>query len=297
MADVIDMGPAPHRPRRRRMPEGMIAAAFLAPAVIAMVVLRLGPTASALWSSVQLPSGGYGFGNFTFLFTDPEFLGALRTTLLYTVLVNPLQIALALALAVLLNEAVPAAGLWRTLILLPVAVPQSVSAIVWGVAFRPDGPLNAVLHALWLPDQPFLTSANQSLACIILVCSWVGVGYWMTFLIAGLKDIAPSLYEAAAIDGATGWQRFRYITLPQLRRPLTFVLVADTVSNFLVFAPVQILTKGGPDGSTNLIMNEIYTRAFISGDTSGAAAATMVLVVVVVCVVAIQFRMMLGRGE
>lgn len=276
---------------RRRLPEGWIAAAFLAPAVIAMVVLRLAPTANALWVSLQTPQG-LGFGNYHFLFTDPEFLGAVRITLLFTLLVNPIQIAIALALAVLLAEHVPAAGLWRTLILLPVAVPQSVSAIIWGVILRPDGPLNAVAHAIGLPEQPFLTSQLQSLPCIILVCSWVGVGYWMTFLIAGLKDISASLYEAAAIDGASAWQRFIHITLPQLRRPLTFVLVADTVANFLVFAPVQILTKGGPDGSSNLIMNEIYTRAFISGDTTGAAAATMVLVAVVICVVAIQFRLM-----
>ena len=94
------------------------------------------------------------------------------------------------------------------------------------------------------------------------------------------------------MDGANRWQSFRHITLPQLRRPLTFVLVANTVANFLVFAPVQILTKGGPQGATDLIMNEIYTRAFVSGDTSSAAAASVVLVLVTVLVVAIQFRLM-----
>lgn len=277
------------------MPESAVAACFIAPAVLAMLVLRLAPALGAIWSSLDVP-GGLGFGNFIFLFGDPEFLGALKVTLLYTVLVNPIQIALALGLALLLNETLPAGGLWRTLILLPVGVPQSVSAIIWGVILRPDGPLNAVLQAIGIGAQPFLTSPTQSLACIILICSWVGVGYWMTFLIAGLKDIPISLYEAAAIDGANFWQRLVYITLPQLRRPLTFVLVADTVSNFLVFAPVQILTKGGPDGSTNLIMNEIYTRAFVSGDATGAAAGTVVLVFVVIAVVAVQFRLMTRKA-
>jgi multiple sugar transport system permease protein len=285
----------PARRRARRMPESAVAACFIAPAVLAMLVLRLAPALGAIWSSLDVP-GGLGFGNFIFLFGDPEFLGALKVTLLYTVLVNPIQIALALGLALLLNETLPAGGLWRTLILLPVGVPQSVSAIIWGVILRPDGPLNAVLQAIGIGAQPFLTSPTQSLACIILICSWVGVGYWMTFLIAGLKDIPISLYEAAAIDGANFWQRLVYITLPQLRRPLTFVLVADTVSNFLVFAPVQILTKGGPDGSTNLIMNEIYTRAFVSGDATGAAAGTVVLVFVVIAVVAVQFRLMTRKA-
>ena len=136
---------------------------------------------------------------------------------------------------------------------------------------------------------------DQALFCIIVMVSWVGVGYWMTFLVAGLKDIPSSLYEAAEIDGASRWQQFRFITLPQLRRPLTFVLVADTVANFLVFAPVQILTGGGPEGSTDLIMNNLYSRAFITNDTSGAAAQTLILVSIVVFVVAIQFRLMMPK--
>jgi multiple sugar transport system permease protein len=275
--------------------EAFAAACFLAPALVAVIVLRIWPSLVAIRDALDAgPAGWPSLENFRFLFGDPEFLGALRTTLMFAIVVNPLQIALALALAVLLNQSLPAVGVLRTLVLLPVVVPQSVSAVIWGVAMRPDGPLNAVLTAIGLPAQPFLTSPGESLASIIVIVSWVGVGYWMTFLIAGLKDISPSLYEAAAIDGARPWQRFWYITLPQLRRPLTFVLVADTVANFLVFAPVQILTKGGPQGSTNLVMNEIFSRAFEAGDTSGAAAATTILVVVVVVVVSIQFRLMSG---
>ena len=176
------------------------------------------------------------------------------------------------------------------------AIPQSVSAVVWGVALRPDGLINSVLVVLGLEPQRFLTSADQALGSIILIVSWIGVGYWMTFILAGLQDIPKSLYEAVTIDGANGWQRFRFVTLPQLHRPLTFVLVANTVANFLVFAPVQILTAGGPEGSTNLIMNEIYTKAFVISDPESAAAATVVLVAAVLLVVVIQFRLM-SRAE
>lgn len=283
---------------RWRGSEGFAAACFLAPAVAGVVLLRLWPTLQAVAGSFRLPNGDWdlAFENYRFLFADPVFVAALRTTLLFSVIVNPFQIALALLLALLLNNALPGAGVWRTLVLLPVAVPQSVSAIIWGVAYRSDGPLNAVAVALGLAPQPFLTSTSQALAAVIVLVSWVGVGYWMTFLIAGLKDIPVSLYEAAAIDGARPWQRLVYITLPMLRRPLTFVLVADTVANFLVFAPVQILTKGGPQGSTNLIMHDIYTRAFLTDDPSGAAAATVVLVAMVMAVVALQFRLMQGRA-
>ena len=235
---------------------------------------------------------GYSFGNYVYLFNDPVFLDSILTTFLFLVIVNPLQVSCALALALLMNSAVPGISLWRTIVVLPIAIPPSVSAVVWGVGYRPDGPINAVLQALGIEAQRFLTSPDQALTSIIVIVSWVGVGYWMTFLLAGLQDIPRALYEAAAIDGADRWQRFRYVTLPLLRRPLTFVLVANTVANFLVFAPIQILTSGGPEGSTNLIMNEIFARAYTAGDISSAHAATVVLVAIVLVIVVIQFRLM-----
>ncbi|CAH1694440.1 Carbohydrate ABC transporter membrane protein 1 (CUT1 family) [Hyphomicrobiales bacterium] len=275
---------------------------FLAPALIAVVVLRIWPAGLALWQSLHEPGAApgfanMGFGNYTYLLSDPVFIESLTTTFLFLIIVNPVQIGLALLLALAMDKALPAGGLWRTLMLLPVAVPQSVSAIILGVAFRPDGPVNALLATIGIPPQGFMTSTSQALMTIIMIVSWVGVGYWMTFLLAGLRDIPHILYEAAEIDGANSWQRFWHVTLPQLRRTLTFVLVANTVANFLVFAPVQILTKGGPQGSTNLIMNEIYTRGFLSGDMSGAAAATVILVALVIVVVGIQFRMMTERAK
>jgi len=276
----------------------LVAAAFLAPAVIAVIVLRLWPATSAVHQSLLAPRATtYSLDNYQYIFSDPLFIKSLTVTVIYSLIVNPLQIAIALALALLMNAAIPMVGLWRALILLPVAIPQSVSAVVWGVAFRPDGPLNALLEAVGLSEQRFLTSPDQALGSIIVIVSWIGVGYWMTFILAGLQDIPKSLYEAVRIDGANRLQQFWYVTLPQLRRPLTFVLVANTVANFLVFAPVQILTQGGPQGSTNLIMNEIYTRAFVSGDPSSAMAATVVLVVAVLIIVMIQFRMMRAPEE
>jgi multiple sugar transport system permease protein len=301
MAVTGDAAEATRRPVRARAgisgatTEGVVAVIFLAPALVAVLMLRIWPSALALWQSFQLGSTGtFGFANYAFLFSDPSFHDALAATLLFSLVVNPFQIACALGLALILHRTIPAGSLWRTLVLLPVAVPQSVSAIIMGVIFRPDGPANALLATIGVPPQGFLTTPGQALYTIILIVSWVGVGYWTTFLLAGLKDIPLALYEAAVIDGATPAQQFRYITLPQLRRPLTFVLVADTVANFLVFAPVQILTKGGPQGSTNLIMNDIYTRGFLSADLRGAAAETAILVAIVVMIVAIQFRLMTG---
>ncbi len=271
----------------------LAALAFLMPALVSVFLLRLWPAAVAVNTSLIPPGGGgYSFENFRYIFTDPVFLNSLKVTIVFLLIVNPLQIAISLALALLMNTMVPLIGFWRTVILLPVAIPQSVSAVVWGVALRPDGLVNAVLVALGMEPQRFLTSSDQALASIILIVSWIGVGYWMTFILAGLQDIPKSLYEAVRIDGANRWQQFRFVTLPQLRRPLTFVLVANTVANFLIFAPVQILTAGGPEGSTDLIMNTVYTQAFIISDPESAAASTVVLVGVVLLIVILQFRLM-----
>ncbi len=271
---------------------------LLGPAVVAVLLLRIWPAAWAVNASLIAPGETtYSLENYTYIFTDPVFLDSLKVTLIYSIIVNPLQIAIALGLALLMNVAVPLIGFWRAVLLLPIAIPPSVSSVVWGIAMRPDGILNATLEAMGLEGFRFLTSSDQALFSIIIIVSWIGVGYWMTFLLAGLQDIPKSLYEAVRIDGANVFQRFWYVTLPQLRRPLTFVLVADTVANFLVFAPVQILTKGGPAGSTNLIMNEVYTRQFITGDPSSAAAMTVVLVTSVLVIVGIQFWLMSDKGD
>jgi multiple sugar transport system permease protein len=291
---------APRRGRssssRRR--DLLAAAGFLAPAVVAAVLLRIWPTVRAVWDSLHstplgvAPAQFVGLDQYHDLFTDPGFVNTLKVTLLFTVVINPLQILVAIALAVLFNERIRGGGLMRTLVFLPVAIPQSVSAVIWAVAFRPDGPLNGTLGLVGLDGLRFLTSPSQALPSLMIVVSWIGVGYWMMFLIAGLKEISPSLYDAAALDGAGAWGRFRFITIPQLRRQIMFVLVADTISNLLVFAPVAILTRGGPDGHTDLIMYDVFERAYVSGDVGGAAAATTVLVVIALAIVVLQFRLL-----
>jgi multiple sugar transport system permease protein len=291
------------RPRRRGLGDLPIALTFLAPALVAAAVLRIWPALRAGWDSLHttplgiLPSSWAGLDQFRSLFGDPTFLNSLKVTALFGVIINPLQIAVALALAVLFGQELRGVGVMRTVVVLPVAIPQSVSAVIWAIAFRPDGPLNGTLQLFGLSPLRYLTSPGQALWSIMLVVSWIGVGYWMLFLVAGLKEIDPNLYEAAALDGAGAWQRFRFVTVPQLRRQLGFVLVADTISNLLLFAPVQILTKGGPNGRTDVIMNDIFERAYVQGDVGAAAAGTLVLVAIALLIVVLQFRLLARDGE
>lgn len=289
--------PRPRRTRLTRRP-AFIAMMFLAPALVTLLVLRLAPAGSALWESLfrtSLLQGGtvfVGFENYLELFANADFQNALLVTLVFTIIINPLQIAVSFLLAMLYTRQAAGSKIWRSLVILPIAVPPAVSAVIWSVIYRPDGLGNSFLAMLGLPPQPFLTSPTQALASIMVLLSWVGVGYWMLFLIAGINDVPAELYEAASLDGASAWQRMWKITLPLVKRPLAFVLVADTVSNFLVFAPVQILTKGGPEGSTNLLMYDIYSRAFTLGDINKAQAEVIILVLLTLAIVALQFRLL-----
>lgn len=294
---ISSQSASPRRRRRAGRSNWIPAIVLLSPAIVALLLLRIVPAIEAFRLSLTDAGGDVTLGHFTRIFADPSFINSLKVTLVFSLVVNPLQIALALLLAVLLTRAIPLVGLWRTLILLPIAIPQAVSAVIWYVLFRPDGPLNGILEIFGIPAIPWLISADMALYSVIIVVSWVGVGYWMTFLVAGINEIPGSLYEAAELDGAGPVRTFWNITVPGLRRQILFVLVADTVSNFLIFAPVRILTGGGPSGSTDLIMHNIFERAYTLGDMGSASAATVVLVAIVVLVVAVQFYLMPGKEE
>jgi len=284
-----------------RQRQGLIALAFLAPALVCLAVLRIVPAISAVVESFYTESllrGGRvfaGLGNYTDLLSNKDFRQSVGVTLLFTVLVNPIQVVVSFLLAVLFTQRAAGARLWRTLVILPIATPPAVSAVIWSVIYRPDGLANGVLERLRrLPAQPFLTSPSQVLPSLIVLLSWIGVGYWMLFLIAGIQEIPAEVREAALLDGAGPWRRMVSVVLPLVRRPLAFVLVADTVSNLLVFAPVQILTKGGPNGNSNLLMYDVYSRAYAIGDIHVAQAEVVILVALTLAIVAGQFRLLRG---
>lgn len=276
----------------------MLAVPLLAPAVLALVLMRVLPALSAFSESFQRQSLRTGvkefvaLDNYTYLLGSAGFRSVLVTTLVFNLVINPVVVVLSTALALLLAQRLPLVGLWRSLIFVPAAVPGSVVALIWSTALQPDGLVNSLLSAVGLPAQPFLTSSGQALPSIGLMVAWGAVGYWMLFVVAGLKDIPAELYEATMIDGAGWWRRLSGITLPLLKRPMAFVLVACTVGSFLVFAPVQILTKGGPDGSTNLLMYDVYNNAYQVGDLGVAQAEVVVLMALLAVIVAIQFRVM-----
>jgi len=272
---------------------------MLTPAAAAIIVLRAIPLVDAIRKSLYkaLPGGLLaptftGLGNYRALLADHNFRATLVRTVAFNLVINPAQILLALLVAVLFVRRLALRGVWRTLVFVPCTVPIVGSSIAWGTALQPAGPVNALLHAVGIRTQPFFTSPKQALAGILRVASWIGIGYWMVFLIAGLRDISQEMYEAAHIDGAGAVQTFLRITIPLLKRPLLFVLVADTVANFVLFVPIQLLTGGGPQSSTTLLMFDAYQTTYTFGSANQGAAEIVILSIIMLIIVGLQFSLL-----
>lgn len=274
---------------------------LLLPALVLLLVFNLLPTIATIVEStfvISLRSGERvfaGFANFERIFSDPIFWKSLQVTVVFSLVVNPLQIALSLGLSMLINQRLPGIGIFRSIYLLPVAVSLNVTAIVWRLLLdKNTGMINGMLYQLGIERQPFLHSVDQALWSIILIASWIGVPLWSLFILAGLQNIPPPVLEAAKIDGANAWQSFTRVTLPLLRRVLAFVLVADTVANFLLFAPILLTTQGGPQLSTNLILYETYRRGFLYGDLGASAAMLSVMLLIVFVIVGGELYVLRG---
>lgn len=283
--------------RRRDYSSGYL---FILPALVTLIVFRFYPIFFSVFKSFYQISfaGGakeifVGLQNYASLLGDSVFLNSLKVTLVLNVLINPIQIAISLLLAVLLNSNTLSIRVFRTLIMVPLGISLAIASVIWGFALNPHaGLVNSILGLLGIPPQPFLTSSTQALWCIILIATWKGIAYWMVIFLAGLQEIPEHLYEAALIDGASGWQCFWKITLPLLKRVLLFVTVADTTANFLLFVPIFTLTRGGPQMSTNVLMHEAYSRAFVYSDMNSALAIVTFILVILLAIVGLQFKLM-----
>jgi multiple sugar transport system permease protein len=277
---------------------------FVAPALAGLVVFKLYPIVvgvAASFFDYEAISGRrsfIGLGNYHELFADPLFWRACWNTFLFNAVVTPLQVVLALGLAVLVNRRLPGMAVFRSIFFVPAVISLVVASIIWDLIYNPDNGLaNSLLAALGVPPQPFLVSARQAMGAVIAMVTWKGVGYWMVVFLAGLQAIPGVFREAALIDGASAWQFFWRVTLPLLVRTIVFVVVADTAINFLLFAPMYVMTQGGPSDSTTVLMFEVYRNAFVYFRLGYASAVSTVLLAVMLLVVVIQFRVLRPRVE
>ena len=281
----------------RRRAWSIVPYLFIAPALVGLGLFKLYPIMEGLRLSfydvrpIARTQEFVGLANFLELVRDPVILRATWNTLLFNLLVTPTQIVLALGLAVLVNRKGKAVQVFRSLFFMPAVISLVVASIVWKLMYAPDsGLINGVLIAVGIPAQTFLTSQAQAMASVMGMVVWKGIGYWMVILLAGLKDIPEGIQEAAIVDGAGPSRRFFSITLPLLSPTLLFVVVADTVINFLLFVPVYVMTQGGPSEATTLLMFEVYRNAFIYTRFGYASAISTALLLVIALAVSTQMR-------
>ena len=268
---------------------------LIAPSFVLICVFKLYPIAITLLESFLL-DGRLRLSAYHGLFTDASFWNSFWITIKMNLVMIPLQVALAFIVALLVNKPLKGIGIFRTIFYLPVTISLPVACIVWNVMMNPNtGVLNSILNVFGIPSQGFFINKSQALWCIVLIATWKGVGYWMMFILAGLKNIDTSLYESAKMDGANWYQTIFRITLPLLKKVLLFVFVANTTANLLLFAPMQIITNGGPQESTNVLMFEAYRAAFKYGDRPRSSAIVMVLLLMIVLISLIQAAVLNDR--
>jgi ABC-type sugar transport system permease subunit len=273
---------------------------FLLPTIVGLVIFQFTPLISAVETSFYNTSlmkpdnrSFIGLQNYARLISDERFIGSIKTTFLFTVGILLFQLPLGLLLAIVVQRDRIGVGLLRGAIFAPVVTSVAVSAVIWNLMYNPNnGLINAFLGSIGLQPQPFLTSASQALLSIIVMTIWQEVGLSMTIFLAGIQGIPTEFYEAARIDGANSLQLFRHVTLPLLRRTITYSIISSTIFSFTVFASVYVMTKGGPLNSTRVVIFQIYEQAFRLNEIGYASAQAVVLMMIMAVIAFIQAKIL-----
>lgn len=275
--------------------EVIVGYVFVTPALIGLGLFVIVPMLWALYLSFHSwdllsPPNFIGFSNYLSLFKDSLFISSMRQTLFFSAMVVPLLFFSSLFLAILLNQKfIKGKNAFRLCFFSPVVVSMVVASIIWMFIYDPSfGFANFILTRFGIPPQRWLTSVNQALPSIVIVTVWKAVGYYMLIFLAGLQTIPKEFYEAATIDGATGWQRFRYITFPLLKGTSIFVIVMTTIDSMRTFTQVYVMTQGGPAKSTYVLAMHIYRTAFVFLKMGYASTMAVILFLLIFLLVFIE---------
>jgi multiple sugar transport system permease protein len=260
---------------------------FLAPGLLLALVFKFWPMAKGIWLSFFdvrpfLGDKWIGLENYSRVLTDHRFQDAIGHTLILGTGQSVGAILLGFALALLLEGQARSLKFLRTAVFLPAVTATAVVGELWRLMYYPtsDGLLNSGLHFFGLGTVQFLDNPDIALYSTMVMGIWIWAPYNMVIFLAGLAGVDRSLYEAAAMDGVSLWQRLRFVTLPAIRPALMIVLTLATIRGLRVFTEVYVLTGGGPAGSTDVWMTRAYTLGFTRNDIGGASAASVVLLCV-----------------
>jgi ABC-type sugar transport system permease subunit len=285
---------APGRNRRTQR----AAYLFLLPSAALLLVFVVYPIVQSAWMSLhdwsflQAHHTFIGFGNYRELWHDPRFWNALRNTLIFTGVTVPTQLLLSLGLATMLVRNSVTNKLVRSIYFFPVISSLATMAIVWKFLLDPNiGLLGKLITDLGGPSGGILQSTTWALPAVMLVSVWKNVGFTMVILLAGMQEIPEQLYEAAAVDGASGWQRFRRITVPGLRQSLLFCAVISVIGSLQLFDQVYVMTDSGPLFHTDTLVTYMYSQGFTEFRSGYAAAIAWVLFALIMIVSTVQLRL------
>lgn len=282
--------------------------AMLLPAMLCLVLIIVVPfTLSVGFSFTDqrlmprpIPTRFIGWTNYERMFADRLFWQAIGNTLLFTVLVVPFQLMISLTVAMALNAAIPFRGLFRTVSILPLLLPITVVVAIWAVLYRiPTGPLNSIYQLFAGPEGyiDFIGGSDTAMVALVVLSAWATFPYQMLIYLAGLQDVPGDLYEAAELDGATAWQRFRFVTWPSLRNVNIFLLIITTIQALKLFTQVSVMTKGGPNGSTTTIIYYLFQQGFTSQKIGYASAISVFFFVAVTTIAVLQRVFLKNEGE
>ncbi|WP_425482000.1 carbohydrate ABC transporter permease [Cytobacillus depressus] len=284
--------------KRRRLHHTIIGLLYLLPSIILFAVFLFYPMLRTLYLSFYLTDGQgvpitfVGLDNFTYLLDSPSFHTSIKATLLFVCYTVPAGIILALILALLANEKLKGIGFFRTMFSSTMGMSVAASSVIWMFMYNPSiGILSKVAEFLELPDIQWLLDPQYALLSVSVATIWMNTGFAFLILLGGLQNIDEQLYENAQIAGVSYWYQLRKITLPMLSPTLFFIITVSFINAFQTFGQIDILTKGGPIESTNVIVYSIYKDAFINFNVGSASAQATILFFCILMVTILQFKL------
>lgn len=298
------------RSRSRRRAPGHTArmrfvAISLIPILTTIAIFSLVPIGIVIWLSFHrynqlAPTAPWiGMRNYEFAFqTDPFFRNALENTLKYAIVAVPANIVLSLPIALGLNQIQRFRAVFRTAFFMPVVASAVAVSLLWRTIYDPQaGWLNAFLDMVGLTGRSWLTDPGLALWAVLAAAVWQDLGYNILIFLAGLQGIPDDFYDAAKVDGAGPWRRFRDITIPLLQRTTVFVLVLTMISYLQEFTHIQVMTNGGPIRSSETMVLYIYAKAFEDLQMGYASAMSIVLMGIILLITIVQLRLLRSRWE
>jgi multiple sugar transport system permease protein len=279
-----------------RTRESVAAYAFLSPNLVLLGLFVFVPLVGTVVISLQKTDGFgsgtfVGAGNYLRLVGDPLFWRSAANTVLFTLLVTPISMGLGLLAAVLLNSVLPARPALRSAVIVPMAISGVATALMGLLIFDENsGLINLLLRSVGLPGVSWQSGGAAAFASVVLVTLWWRVGFNMLIYLAGLQGVSPDVYEAGRLDGASTWQLFRHLTVPLVGPSSFFLLIMNVIYSFQVFDLVFVMTGGGPENATSVLVTYAYDNGFVTRDQGYAAAIGLVLLLIMFAFTAVQWR-------